>query len=48
MTVIDMVTGFPEVGLTALPGENTHAAPAGNPMGQVRETVPENDPEAVT
>src|ERR1019366_8660018 len=41
-------TGLAAVGLTALDGENTQAVPAGRPLGQLRTTVPANDPAAVT
>jgi hypothetical protein len=48
VTVRVTVTGFAAVGFTALDGENRHAAPVGRPLEQLRTTVPENDPAAVT
>jgi hypothetical protein len=48
VTVSVTVTGFAAVGLTALEGENTQAAPAGRPLEQLRVTVPVNEPAAVT
>ena len=48
VTVSVIVTGAAEVGLTALDGENTQAAPAGNPAGQLSATVPAKLPAPVT
>jgi len=48
VTVNVTVTGDDEVGDTVLDGEKTHAAPAGNPVGQARVTVPAKLPKAVT
>jgi hypothetical protein len=45
-TVSAILTGEPDVGLTALLGLKLHVAPAGNPE-QVKLTVPENAPAAV-
>jgi hypothetical protein len=48
VTVNVTVTGDEAVGLTELDGENTQAAPAGNPEGQVSVTVPAKLPAAVS
>jgi len=48
VTVNVTVTGVEEVGLTALDGENTQAAPAGSPAEQFSVTVPAKLPAAVT
>jgi hypothetical protein len=48
VTVNVTVTGDEEVGLTEFDGEKTHVAPVGNPMGQLKTTVPAKIPDAVT
>jgi hypothetical protein len=48
VTVMVTVVGFEAVGVTELEGAKTHAVPLGRPLGQLRLTVPENDPEADT
>ena len=48
VTVNVSVTGVEDVGLTELDGENTQAAPVGNPAEQLSVTVPEKLPAAVT
>jgi len=48
VTVNVTVTGAEDVGLTALDGENTQAAPAGSPAEQFSVTVPAKLPAAVT
>lgn len=47
-TVMVTLTGVEAVGVTELEGEKTQAVPLGSPLGQLRFTVPENDPEAET
>ena len=46
VTVNVTVTGDAAVGDTAADGENTQAAPGGNPAGQARVTVPAKFPES--
>ena len=48
VTVNVTVTGVEDVGFTVADGENTHAAPAGSPLGHVSATEPANDPDADT
>jgi hypothetical protein len=48
VTVNATGAGVEEVGFTELDGENTQAAPAGSPTGQLSVTVPAKLPEAVT
>jgi hypothetical protein len=48
VTVNATGAGVEEVGFTELDGENTQAAPAGSPAGQLSVTVPAKLPEAVT
>jgi len=48
VTVKVTVTGLAAVGLTEFDGKNAQAAPAGRPLGQLRTTVDENEPAAVT
>jgi hypothetical protein len=46
--VSETVTGFVDVGCTEFEGANWHDAAAGNPVGQLKSTVPSNGPAAVT
>ena len=46
--VSETVTGFVDVGCTELEGANWQDVPAGNPLGQLRSTLPSNGPAAVT
>jgi len=48
VTVKPTVMGVSDVGVTALDGEKTHAAPDGNPLEQLKFTVPEKDPSPAT
>jgi hypothetical protein len=48
VTVNVTVTGAEELGLTEPDGEKTQVAPLGSPAGQLRVTVPEKLPAAVT
>jgi len=48
VTVNVTVTGVEDVGLTALDGENRHAAPVGSADEQLKVTVPAKLPNAVT
>ena len=48
VTINVTVTGEAAVGETVPEGENTQAAPVGNPVGQARVTMPAKLPEAVT
>ena len=48
LTVIVTVTGFDDVGIAALDGENWQVVPDGNPVGQLKFTISENEPAAET